>query len=278
MDMIPDPVLSSIIEQAKQKNKTLCSPGKFHDRIKRKGGNRMELRNEKIIYGQRIQHIHLPMPSPLKAPGLILCYLCMEQAEDAFLHLKMEYESRLSSKEPFDYDYATEDFQKIFPILDAFMALFDREDFEYWELTFQYQKLPCRITGRKCKPIISFASPAGKPSPSLPFLAPVEETFKTYQEPDPKLIQLVMEQYSINRTVAEERIEKLRSRRDLFWEFACKCKEIIPESPVMAKGYTAEELHRNYPLSWLGAYLYMVDLRERPKWALEQLKTGLKRK
>ena len=43
-------------------------------------------------------------------------------------------------------------------------------------------------------------------------------------------------------------------------------------------GYTAETLHRDYNLSPLGAYNYLVYLKEDPNNALTDLKAGLPRK
>ncbi len=42
--------------------------------------------------------------------------------------------------------------------------------------------------------------------------------------------------------------------------------------------YNAKILHENYPLSILGAYNYLISLRENPKEALDYLNQGLPRK
>jgi len=44
------------------------------------------------------------------------------------------------------------------------------------------------------------------------------------------------------------------------------------------RGYSAEELHDHYRLNVLGAYNYLVFLREDPMRALGLLKKGLPRK
>lgn len=46
---------------------------------------------------------------------------------------------------------------------------------------------------------------------------------------------------------------------------------------IEVEGYTAETLHKQYPLSILGAYNYLIYLRENPKEAMLNLEKGLPR-
>lgn len=46
---------------------------------------------------------------------------------------------------------------------------------------------------------------------------------------------------------------------------------------ITIEGFTARQLHEQYPLSALGAYNYLIYLREEPKEALALLKKGLPR-
>lgn len=46
---------------------------------------------------------------------------------------------------------------------------------------------------------------------------------------------------------------------------------------IEVEGFTAKILHEEYPLSILGAYNYLIYLREKPQEALENLKKGLPR-
>lgn len=46
---------------------------------------------------------------------------------------------------------------------------------------------------------------------------------------------------------------------------------------IEVEGYTAEMLHKQYPLSILGAYNYLIYLRENPKEAIMNLEKGLPR-
>ncbi len=49
-------------------------------------------------------------------------------------------------------------------------------------------------------------------------------------------------------------------------------------SLIKVKGYDAKTLKDNYPLSVLGAYNYLIFLREKPKEAQEKLEEGLPRR
>ena len=76
-------------------------------------------------------------------------------------------------------------------------------------------------------------------------------------------------------------VQKLLSHKDIYDEFvlvATSGKYAKESSAVSVEGYTAEMLNSNYPLSVLGAYNYLIYLREAPKEALEDLKKGLPRK
>ena len=236
----------------------------------------MELQQERSIYGQRIRRIRFSLPG-WNSPGLLLCDQCMREGEESYLHIRMDYKSRVSLEEPDDFDYASEDYLSLFPERELFFAAFDRPDFEFWELDTKLERMSCKITGRK-DDVLSVAFSEQIQDPSETFLHQIEEQAKSLPLPEQELAKAVMETYHVTRTVAKGRVEKLFSKPDLFWEFVCRQKGLTIRSPASANGYTAETLHQKYPLSWLGAYLYLVELREHPYWAEKQLREGLKRK
>lgn len=51
--------------------------------------------------------------------------------------------------------------------------------------------------------------------------------------------------------------------------------EVFTPNPIKVEGFTAQHLATNYPLSALGAYNYLIYLREMPEKALADLKAGL---
>jgi hypothetical protein len=53
---------------------------------------------------------------------------------------------------------------------------------------------------------------------------------------------------------------------------------VFASNPIKVEGFTACQLATNYPLSPLGAYNYLIYLREMPVQALADLEAGLPRK
>lgn len=75
---------------------------------------------------------------------------------------------------------------------------------------------------------------------------------------------------------ADMAISKLARHKDIYLEFSeYVAKKAFPEEGISVAGYTAEVLNQNYPLSPLGAYNYLIYLREMPEEALADLKAGL---
>lgn len=72
---------------------------------------------------------------------------------------------------------------------------------------------------------------------------------------------------------------KLAQYQEIYLEFSnyVSTKE-FPAAGVSVCGYNAATLHKNYPLSPLGAFNYMIYLQEKPDEALANLKKGLPRR
>mgnify|MGYP004519442683 CR=1 FL=1 len=71
-------------------------------------------------------------------------------------------------------------------------------------------------------------------------------------------------------------VEKLKTHGDIFFEFYdYVLYEKFVDDGITIEGFTAEYLANNYPLSPLGAYNYLIYLREMPEKALADLKAGL---
>ena len=82
-----------------------------------------------------------------------------------------------------------------------------------------------------------------------------------------KLADATCEDFKKNFDIAEE-----------LW-ITLDCKDFpAPGYCITVRGYSAEELYSNYKLNVLGAYNYLIFLREEPMRALELLKKGLPRK
>lgn len=73
-------------------------------------------------------------------------------------------------------------------------------------------------------------------------------------------------------------IEKLHKYGDIYTEFYYYVLTEKYEDGVEESGYCASKLVNQYSLSSLGAYNYLIYLRENPKEAIADLKRGLPRK
>ena len=96
------------------------------------------------------------------------------------------------------------------------------------------------------------------------------------------LQRYIRQKYGCSDKRAISTLNKMVLHEDIFEEFfnyarvGKFCKKDKTQTRVC--GYTAETLHRDYDLSPLGAYNYLVYLKEDPNNALAYLKAGLPRK
>lgn len=75
----------------------------------------------------------------------------------------------------------------------------------------------------------------------------------------------------------EKGIEKLNRHQDIKMElYRTLMKEEFPKNrAISVEGYTAQQLKETTKLTVLGAYNYLIYLREDPKTALDNLRKGL---
>jgi hypothetical protein len=116
----------------------------------------------------------------------------------------------------------------------------------------------------------------------LPLLSSVEAETWEYHCYSKRLIENLKSRYGLTTKTAVVSVMELEKFPDIWEEFRCGLNaeqfSFPQENAVSSKGYTAETLCRDYPLSELGAYNYLIYLRENPEEALENLKKGLPRK
>lgn len=78
---------------------------------------------------------------------------------------------------------------------------------------------------------------------------------------------------------ASTTMNKLAQYKEMYLEFSeYVSTRKFPRMGVSVCGYNAATLHRNYSLSPLGAYNYLIYLLEKPEEALANLKKGLPRR
>lgn len=101
--------------------------------------------------------------------------------------------------------------------------------------------------------------------------------YKVYLQKQIK--ELLTNDYNYSPAMAEKACDKLMQYYDIANEFYQVSENDFPSyEPIHVENYTAEKLYDNYHLSILGAYNYLIYLREHPKEALHDLKLGLPRR
>lgn len=94
------------------------------------------------------------------------------------------------------------------------------------------------------------------------------------------ILEYLQEECSMSAKRSKEAYEKLASQLDILNEFYfyVKNRRFLAYEPITVKGISAEQLHNTTYLSPVGAYNFLIYLRESPDEALEALKKGLPRK
>lgn len=153
---------------------------------------------------------------------------------------------------------------------------------DVWRIIMRYMGEKYTITGRASSTAMSVRSFSEKSPSIIPFLSEIEAETYNYHDYDVQIIDTIKNYFKLNQRRAVKSLDKLRKYDDIYSEFMTGIRGNIFTFPdknaVRIEGYTAEDLHKNYPLSELGAYNYLIYLRENPKAALQDLKDGLPRK
>lgn len=243
------------------------------------------LREKKQIYDkyiERLQFNSLYLRDQKMKPGLLVCYLFTANKNIGLtaIHLKAS-NPEVGIPWEWEYEYTAEEFRKAYPALEDFMAKFDREDFGYWEMEFIYKGAWCIVAGKRVKDEIGFEYPVESDLNILPLVTEIEDSSYEIHRYDKELLRRMKEIFRLNQRRAVQSLDKLAAYEDIYDEFVKVIygkKQDALEHPVSVEGYTAGALAEKYPLSILGAYNYLIYLREKPESALSDLKKGLKRK
>lgn len=244
------------------------------------------IREKKQIYDKyivRLQFNSLYLRDPKMKPGLLVCYLFTQNPNIDFttIHLKAD-NPEVGIPWEWEYEYTAEEFRKAYPALEDFMAKFDREDFGYWEMKFLYKGVECTASCSELKErVIGLGYPVDPDLNILPLVTEIEDSSYEIHRYDKELVRRMKEIFRLNQRRAVRSLDKLAAHKDIYDEFVKVIygkKQDALEHPVSVEGYTAGALAEKYPLSILGAYNYLIYLREKPESALSDLKKGLKRK
>ena len=214
--------------------------------------------------------------------GLVICYaisIC-KNAKLIYLDLRAKHEE-LGVAEKWHKKYSYESFAASVHGLGEFLDLYDNDDFGRWTSSIVYQDIEVIISGEREKTEIGVSYPKERKLNLLPLLSEVESATYEFNDYDKQILNVLKSEFGMTQKRAVLAIEKLLAHKDIYDEFvlvAMSGKYAKASSVVTVEGYTAESLNSNYPLSLLGAYNYLIYLRESPKEALEDLKKGLPRK
>ena len=137
------------------------------------------------------------------------------------------------------------------------------------------------ITGKTSSAAVSVRSSSKKGTDIVSFLKEIETEAAAYYY-DPELIEKLKKWFKLTQVNAVRAISKLNEYKDIAAEFYEGMKGdsfCFPDrSYIKEEGYMAKDLFENYPLSELGAYNYLIYLREDKEEALSDLEKGLPRK
>ncbi len=210
--------------------------------------------------------------------GVLLIDILSSTSDAKFIELSAEEEGEIG--EPHNILILTRD--EPFPKMEELAEMFKKQNIAVWEMKIEYQGAEIIVSGRTYGTILSVRTPLETRINVLPLFNAVEnETFK-YHIYNAKFIEKVTKKFQMNLRTAVQSVIKLQTHEDILAEFKRGMSkepfDFETENPVSAEGYTAKMLFEKYPLSELGAFNYLIYLRESPREALSDLKKGLPRK
>lgn len=214
--------------------------------------------------------------------GLTVCYaiaIC-ESSKFSSLDLKAKHEE-IGIPEKWHRKYSRESFATSFPTIKEFLDIYDNDDFGRWTIYTVYQNIEVTISGERGKTEIGVSYPKEVQLNLLALLSEVESSTYEYNDYDKHVLNMLETKFRMSEKRSVLAVQKLLAHKDIYDEFVLTATsgQYTKESGVVSvEGYTAEALSSNYPLSMLGAYNYLIYLRESPKEALEDLKNGLPRR
>ncbi|MDD8048376.1 MAG: hypothetical protein PHH04_02115 [Thomasclavelia sp.] len=92
------------------------------------------------------------------------------------------------------------------------------------------------------------------------------------------IIKYCKEQLNLNDNRCKQEYSSIHTCKDVEEEFVKYIQEGWSDNPIHEQGYNAKTLNEKFPLSVLGAFNYLIYLRDNPKEALDNLNKGLPRR
>lgn len=212
-------------------------------------------------------------------PGSLIAYLLSSARNVKLISFHFSEETEIGGQRQVIAGEGTDFFEQ-FQTIETFMFNMTSANISEWEIRFLYQNQEIVATGRTWSTIVGISYSAASKINLIPLLYSVEEKSYEYHTFDKQVVVYVMEKFELKEKAAIKALLKLSKYTDIYSEFT----EVIKRGKWMSKhtaisveGFTAEQLNSSYPLSLLGAYNYLIFLREAPNEALEALRKGLPR-
>jgi len=215
------------------------------------------------------------------AIGVLLLYILVKTKDFQFAELTAEAERGIGEERNILHVPKRDEFH-IFSNIEVLSETFQQQKLVIWELKGIYQNVDVAITGRTYGTVLSVRTPLDSKINMIPLMSAAESATYDYYDYDDKMIARLKAKYHLNQKIAIQTIVGLQKHPDVWEEFLNGLQTtpfLFPkEGAVSVKGYTAEMLFKNCPLSELGAYNYLIYLRNDPVSAMSDLKRGLPRR
>ena len=175
-----------------------------------------------------------------------------------------------------------DDFCVKFTSVEQLSLRFDDEEIKEWTIKCIIDENAAEMSGTVHGLRIGVSYSSNCNFNFLKYLTTVENETYFYHQYNSEIINNLKKWFGLNQKNAVLTLLKIDEHSDIAEEFY---KGMNGDSfyfnstmPIEVEGYTAKRLFDEYPLSELGAYNYLIYLREKPKEALLNLRKGLPRK
>lgn len=214
--------------------------------------------------------------------GLIISYVLATSKSSKLISLELiAKHEEIGVIEKWYNRFCQESFANTFHGLKDFLEAYDYNDFGMWIAKVLYKGVEVTISGDRDNTELGVSYPKEIKLNLLPLLSEVESSTYQYNDYDKSVLNMLKTKYNLSEKRAVLTIQKLLKHKDIYDEFVSVSMSgnyTDEASAVSAEGYTAQALESNYPLSLLGAYNYLIYLRESPEEAIDDLKKGLPRR
>ena len=166
-------------------------------------------------------------------------------------------------------------------------AMFKGHELNSWKLEFHYKGDEFLVIGSSVRerdetPSFRLIGPTNGKANPLEICNEMAKNSYFYHNYNPEMVQVFRRRFHMTMERTVRQIQKFMRHKDIAAEFfACLQDDgsfTFPSAGITVEGYTAQDLFRKYVLSELGAYNYLIFLREKRSAALEALAKNVRRR